>query len=204
MTMAGALSAGRVSPRAFRAALSSIPEHERAGWLDHVFALDPLPADDPKLPRGCVPYLPSPVESLLRLVELAPVHANDLFVDIGSGLGRAAALIHLLTGAAAIGIEIQPALAHAARALAARLNAPRLSVIEGDAAELIDQVSDGTVFFLYCPFSGARLERLLDSLEPVARAHPVRLGALDQPLPARPWLEPFAHTNNLTLYRSLS
>ena len=43
------------------------------------------------------------------------MQASDVFVDVGSGLGRAAALVHLMTGARAIGLEVQPALVAAAR-----------------------------------------------------------------------------------------
>ena len=55
-----------------------------------------------------MPYLPCPVDTLLRVIEHAPLGAADVFVDVGSGLGRAAALVHLLTGARAVGLEVQP------------------------------------------------------------------------------------------------
>lgn len=97
----------------FRAALLSVPPAIRDGWLDVVFGLGDLPNDGPELPRGCVPYLPSSVDALLRVVEQAPVRGSDIFVDVGSGLGRAAALVHLLTGAAVIGLEISRTLSSA-------------------------------------------------------------------------------------------
>jgi SAM-dependent methyltransferase len=121
-------------------------------------------------------------------VEQASVRASDVFVDVGSGLGRAAALVHLLTGARAIGLEIQPALVAAARALAARLSLTELSFVEGDAIENAPALDPGSVFFLYCPFSGARLDRLLTCLEPIARARPIRICCVDLPLPPRDWL----------------
>ena len=77
---------------AFRAALLRVPPATRDGWLDVVLGLGDLPNDGRELPRGCVPYVPSAVDALLRIVEQAPVRASDIFVDIGSGLGRAAAL----------------------------------------------------------------------------------------------------------------
>jgi SAM-dependent methyltransferase len=178
----------QVSPAAFRAALEGVPPDERDAWLDRVFDLDALPDDGPDLPRGGVPYLPSSVDVLLRVVDHAAVRESDVFVDIGAGLGRAAALVHLVTGAAAVGVEIQPALARAARALSARLNLSRLSFVEGDAASRAEAWATGTVFFLYCPFSGDRLERVLADLEPVARARPIRVCCVDLPLPPRSWL----------------
>src|SRR4029078_9775031 len=102
------LERGQHDPSMFRAALLRVPPTERDAWLDLVLRLGELPDDGPALPRDCVPYLPCPVDALLRIVDQAPVRASDVFVDVGSGLGRAAALVHLLTGAATIGLEIQP------------------------------------------------------------------------------------------------
>jgi hypothetical protein len=44
------------------------------------------------------------------------------------------------------------------------------------------------VFFLYCPFSGARLDKLLTCLEPIAHTRPIRICCVDLPLPPRDWL----------------
>jgi SAM-dependent methyltransferase len=201
--MRDALAAGQMEPSVFRAALTEIPERERDGWVDAVFGIEELPIDGPELPRGGVPYLPSSVNTLLRMIDLARVGPDDVFVDVGSGIGRATVLAHLLTGADAIGIEVQSALARSARELATRLHAERVSVVEGDAAVLTGTVTSGTVFFLYCPFSGDRLERVLDSLESIARARAIRVCSLDLPLPPRSWLEPVSVALGLTVYRSV-
>jgi hypothetical protein len=190
-------------PAVFRAALTRVPPSERDAWLDRVLGLDSVPDDGPELPQGCVPYLPCPVDALIRMVEQAGVQASDVFVDLGLGVGRAAALVHLLTGAAAIGIEIQPALVHAARELGTRLNTSRFSPIEGDATQLAGSISTGSVFFLYCPFSGDRLEKVLDDLESIARTRTIRVCSVDLPLPPRPWLTFAAPpSGGLTVYRS--
>ncbi|HEY7373992.1 MAG TPA: hypothetical protein VIF57_17660 [Polyangia bacterium] len=175
-------------PAAFRAALLAVPAGERDAWVDRVLGLDDLPGDGPALPAGGVPYLPSSVEVLLRVVDEAPVRSDDVFVDVGAGPGRATALVHLLTGAGAIGLEVQPALAAAARGVADRLGLSRVRCIEGDAATVAAFMVVGSVFFLYCPFSGARLEQVLDDLEPIARTRPLRLCCVHLPLPPRPWL----------------
>ena len=111
--------------------------------MDRALAIGPIPDDGPELPRGCVPYLPCPVDPLLRLVEHARVQASDVFVDVGSGLGRAAALVHLMTGARAIGLEIQPALVAAARDMTARLRLPDVTFVEGDAVQSTAALSAG-------------------------------------------------------------
>jgi SAM-dependent methyltransferase len=187
-TVRSLIARNRAEPQLFRAALLRVPPTERDAWVDSVFGLGELPEDGPDLPPGCVPYLPCPVDTLLRVVERAPVRSSDVFVDVGSGLGRAAALVHLLTGASVVGLEIQAELLLAARDLMRRLQISRVSCIGGDAATLTSAVDVGSVFFLYCPFSGDRLAKVLAALEMVARTRMIRVCAVDLPLPACPWL----------------
>jgi hypothetical protein len=172
---------------AFRRALEGVAPPERDAWLDSFLGLGEIGEDGPDLPRECVPYLPCPVDALLRMVDEAGVGPEDVFVDVGSGAGRAAALVHLLTGAAVVGIEVQHALASASRELSARLPGARFTTLEGDACALAASVA-GTVYFLYCPFSGERLARLVDTLEPIARTRALRICCVDVPLPERSWL----------------
>ena len=191
-------------PNLFRATLLRVPHTERDAWVDSLFGLGELSRDGPDLPRGCVPYLPCAVDTLLRVVERAPVRPSDVFVDVGSGLGRAAALVHLLTGAPVVGLEIQAELVLAARDLMRRLRISRVSCIEGDAAKLTSVVDVGSVFFLYCPFSGDRLTKVLAALETVARTRMICVCAVDLPLPACPWLTlpEVAPPGDLAIYRS--
>lgn len=198
---------GFIDPPSFRAALEHVPAAERDAWLDRVLGLGELPDDAPDLlPRGCVPYLPSPVDAVLQIVERIPLGATDVFVDVGSGVGRVGALVHLLTGAAVINLEIQPALVARARDLTARLRLGRVSCVEGDAAKLARFLTTGTVFFLYCPFSGERLANLVSDLEAIARARTIHVCCLDVPLPSRPWLAPVSPLSpvspGLEIYRS--
>lgn len=172
----------------FTTTLAELPASDREAWLDAYWDSDALPPDDPALPRGCVPYLPCSVATVLDAVRQASVTSEDVFVDVGSGAGRTALLVHLTTGASAIGVEIQPGLVRAAQGRADRLGLQRLRFVEGDAAELVRYVPIGSVFFLYCPFSGARLERFLDGLEDIARARPIRVCCVDMPPLQRPWL----------------
>jgi SAM-dependent methyltransferase len=182
------LERGDHDPPAFRAALEAVPPADRDGWVDRALGLEGPPCDGPDLPRGCVPYLPCPVDVLLRVVELVPVQRSDVFVDVGSGTGRAGALVHLLSGARVIGLEIQRGLVAAARELASRLPGCQLETVEGDAVVLAGTITTGSVFFFYCPFSGERLAAALDRIEPIARSRALRICAVDVPLPGRPWL----------------
>ena len=186
---------------AFREALLGVAPAERDAWLDAVLGIGDLPEDGPDVPRGCVPYLPCSVDALLRVVERAGVTSSDVFVDIGSGLGRATAFVHLLTGADAVGIEIQAGLVRAARDLAATLGLSHVAYFERDAGTSLESVPTGSVFFLYCPFSGNRLASVLGDLERIACTRTIRVCCLDLPLPACPWLEPEARPDgDLTIY----
>jgi hypothetical protein len=202
--MRSLLSEGRVTPAVFRPALMDVPHTERDVWLDLVLGLGELPGDGRDLPPGCVPYIPCPVETLLSMVERAEVRPDDVFVDIGSGLGRATALTHLLTGASAIGLEVQSGLVRSSRDLMKRWNTPRVSVVEGDAARLTGFIGMGSVFFLYCPFSGARLDKVLVELESIARTRQARVCCVDMPILACSWLSSMSPpSGSLAVYRSV-
>jgi SAM-dependent methyltransferase len=190
---------------AFREALRRVPPSARDAWLDLVLGLGELPEDGGELPRGCVPYLPCSVDALIQVIDHVPVRTSDVFVDVGSGVGRAAALVHLLSGASVIGIEIQSQLVHSGRDLASRLSGSAISYIEGDATSLTKYITTGTVFFLYCPFSGERLVRLLAELESIAHGRTIRICSVDLPLPACRWLaleHQVATPQDIAIYRS--
>ena len=191
------------TPAIFRANLDEIPPGDRDGWLDLVWDLDEIPEDDAALPHGCVPYLPCPVATVLEAVQRAGVTSNDVFVDVGSGTGRTALLANLLTGAACIGLEIQPTLVATARGRAAWLNLDQTRFVEGDAADLLRFITIGTVFFLYCPFGGERVQRILDDLEAIARTRQIRICCVHMPPLERPWLARLPSTAvDLDVYQS--
>jgi hypothetical protein len=192
-----------VDPREFRRALLAVAADQRDAWLDLVLGIEELPDDGVELPSGCVPYLPSSVDVLLRMVEAAAVDERDVFVDVGAGLGRAMFLTHLLTRATVLGLEVQPHLVQGARALAAGLQLSHCSLRVGDASSLGGALEGGSVFFLYCPFSGKRLETLLDALESVASRREIRICTVDLPLPPRSWLTRLELPwGDLAVYRS--
>lgn len=188
---------GKATPAIVRRALTAIPPRDRDAWVDRLLQLEEVPDDGPELPRGAVPYLPCAIDTVLRAIDLACVTETDHFVDVGAGIGRVATIVHLLTGASTLGLEIQPQLAHAARELSRRLRLDRVTTVEGDA-----HLTEGSVFFLYCPFSGDRLNTFLDELERVPR--PIRLCCVDLPIPSRPWLSLLAESQDVTVFTSTS
>lgn len=182
------LIARKLGPVAFRSALLSVPPRDRDAWVDQIFGLDANVEDGPELPRGCTPYLPCPVDSVIAAVDEAAIDSKDVFVDIGAGVGRVGLLVRLLTGAAVIGIEVQSSLVALARNRAQEFRLERFSIVHGDASQLARYVAIGSVFFFYCPFSGLRLNRLIDELEPIAKTRPLRLCGVNTNFPSRPWL----------------
>ncbi len=196
-----AIEQGQHEPTRFRAALLSTSPHDRDAWVDLVLGLEEIPDDGPDLPRGCVPYLPCPVDSLIRAIDAADVRASDVFIDVGSGAGRTAALVRLLTGASVLGVEIQTALVRASRNLAKRLRSWSFDTLECDATMLPGLA--GSVYFLYCPFGGEHLTAFLSTLEPVARSRTVRVCTVDLPMPTRPWLSRERTDKELSVYRSV-
>jgi SAM-dependent methyltransferase len=199
------LRSTRVTPASFDAALAEIPARSREEWLDLLWDIEDLESDAPDLPRGCVPYLPCAVDTVLDVLREARVTADDVFVDVGAGAGRAALLAHLETGAGCIGLEIQPALVRTAQARADWLGLTRLRFVEGDASEMIRFIRTGTVFFLYCPFGADRLQRFLDGLEDVARAKPIRVCCVDMPPLERSWLARLPSTSaHIDVYQSIA
>ncbi|MBN9163553.1 MAG: hypothetical protein BGO98_17950 [Myxococcales bacterium 68-20] len=179
--------------------LLSVPFVDRDAWADEVLGIESPPPDVPDLPQGSVPYLPCSVEEIAAMVFEVPLRPDDDFVDLGSGLGRVAILAHLLSGARARGVEIQEHLVRSGRARCDELGLP-VTFVRADAAETD---LDGSVFFLYAPFNGEMLTRVLRRLEEVARRRPIVLCAVDLELPALPWLRPRETSRvALTLYDS--
>ena len=115
-----------------------------------------------------------------------PIAAGDVFVDLGAGLGKVVMAVHLLTGARARGVEVQPALVAEARARAAELALDGVEFVPGDA--LTADLDDATVVFLYLPFTGAVLEGVLRRLEAVARRRQLVLCALGLDLRGVDWI----------------
>lgn len=181
-----AVAAGRLGGARLLDELLAVPVRERDGWVDTLLALEALPDDGADLPRGAVPYLPCDVEALLGAVQELPIRASDVFVDLGSGVGRAALLVHLLTGARAVGVELQAPLVEQARVSAAALGLDRVTFRRGDAATT--EVPDGTVFFSYASLSPPALERTLAWLERLAARRRFSFCAVGFELPPRPWL----------------
>lgn len=120
-------------------------------------------------------YHASGVASIVRMLVDVPVAPDDVVIDLGSGLGKVVLLTSLLIGASTRGIELQAALVDRAREAATRCQADvRFTCADVRAADL----EDGTVFFLYVPFTGPVLLETLGRLEAIASRRAIVVCAL--------------------------
>jgi SAM-dependent methyltransferase len=146
-------------------------------------------------------YQPSGLAAIVQTLAAVPVTEDDVVVDLGSGLGKFLLLTRLLTGARARGVEIQRDLVERARSAARRLGL-HVDFVEADARDAA--LHDGTVFYLYLPFTGPALARMLERLRDVAERRPIVVCALGIDLDRQaPWLRARASDSFwLTIYDS--
>jgi SAM-dependent methyltransferase len=138
-----------------------------------LFSDQPLPAETKALMPGMVSFHKTPVRVVFELIRLAEMGSEDVFFDIGSGLGQVVLLVNLITGARCMGIEYEPAYCAYASAIASRLRLADTEFINADAGD--GDYSKGTVFFLYTPFEGRLLQDMLRLLEKESRQRALRI-----------------------------
>jgi hypothetical protein len=137
-----------------------------------------------------VPYQPTPVRHVLHLIEAAALAEDDVFVDLGSGLGHVPLLVSMVTGAQGVGIEVQAAYVASARECAKSLHLSRVRFIPQDAREA--DLSSGTVFYLYSPFNGSILSDVLSALQMESTRRSIKicsLGPCTRTIANQTWLK---------------
>ena len=139
-------------------------------------------------------YIPTPARAILDLIDYLNLKADDVFYDIGSGLGRVPLLVGLLTSAAAVGIEIEPAYCTYAQQRAQGLGLSQVTFINCDARSA--EYADGMIFFLYTPFTGRLFQSVLDRLRDEADVRPITIAAYGPctlQVEQQRWLQPTWH-----------
>src|SRR6266478_4673344 len=142
-----------------------------------------------RLESEMVAYQPTPARHIFDLVARTALTGRDCLIDLGSGLGHVALMVSICTKANCTGIELEPSYVDCARKAVRSLNLKNVNFIQGDARAA--NLSDGTVFYLYTPFSGAILRDVLNSLRNEAVRREIRIctfGPCTQVVAEEHWL----------------
>jgi SAM-dependent methyltransferase len=117
-----------------------------------------------------VPYVPSPIEVVDRMLELAAVNQRDVVYDIGSGDGRVVIQAAKKYGSRGVGLELDLRMVEIARAEARKQGVEHL--VEFRHADALQaDISDATVITVYMlPSFNTQLRPVLErQLKPGAR-----------------------------------
>ncbi len=151
-------------------------------------------------------YQPTPARYVFDLIRHAELKSGDVLIDLGSGLGHVSLLAAICTPAQCIGIELEAAYVACAKKSALALNVSNVTFIQQD-ARLAD-FANGTVFYLYTPFTGTILRDVLDRLKQEAADRQIRvctLGPCTLIVEKEPWLQAMStpEIDQLTIFRSI-
>jgi hypothetical protein len=145
---------------------------------------------DIEQPSEMVFYQPTPARHVFDLIRRVELTACDVLVDLGSGLGHVPLLAAIGSPAQCIGVERESAYVDCFRRSAEALNIARATCVRQDAREA--DLSSGTVFYLYTPFTGTVMRTVLDRLRREAAGRRIRIatyGPCTTVISAEPWLE---------------
>lgn len=121
-------------------------------------------------------YQPTPIRHALSMIGHSGLSASDVLIDFGSGLGQLCMMASILTGARAIGIELETAYLESAHESARNLRLNMVTFQHADAREA--DLSSGTVFHLYTPFTGSILRTVLNRLGQESKNRPITICTL--------------------------
>jgi hypothetical protein len=149
-------------------------------------------------------YQPTPVRHILHLMKASALSEADVFVDLGSGLGHVPLLTSMLTGVQSLGIEVEAAYVASAQECAQSLHLSRVRFIHEDARSA--DLSSGTVFYLYSPFTGSILAEVPQRLRKESTRRPIKictLGPCTCTVAQESWLQASAlpHPEQITVFQ---
>lgn len=177
-------------------------------FVNRLLRIEAAPGETRAREPEMVFYQPTPARIMLALVEKARLTRDDVFYDLGSGLGHVPIVVNLLSGAPSRGVEFDPAYCEYARRCAADLNLSQVTFINADARRA--DYADGTTFFLYTPFTGSILQDVMERLRHESRSRAIRVftyGPCTPYVAMQPWLTSDTPTENylyeLGVFRSL-
>ena len=174
-------------------------EHPEEGYdnldlfINGLMPLQTMPEQTKDLEPEMVYYQKTPARIVFELVEKSHFMKEDVFFDLGSGLGQVAILVNLLTGITVKGIEFEPAFCNYAKGCAAELNLTHLEFINVDARKA--DYSEGTIFFMFTPFRCEMMQEVLEMLRKEALRRKIKIityGPCTARVALQNWLCPLA------------
>lgn len=158
-------------------------------FINRLFSDRDMPAPTRELEPGMIEYHKTPARLVFEWVKEIGFAEDDVFFDLGCGLGQVVLLMNLLTGIPARGVEVEPAFCDYAWNSAAELGLGDVYFSAADARSA--DYRTGTVFFLYTPFMGGMLEEVLGRLKKESQRRPIRIigyGPCTEVLSRQDWL----------------
>lgn len=149
------------------------------------------PGDDiAALAPEMVFYQPTPARLAFDLIDRLALEESDVLIDLGSGLGHIPLLAAICSEARCVGVELEAAYAACATRCADALKLRGVRFVAEDVRGT--DLSAGTVFYLYTPFTGSLLRGVLDRLAREAANRRIRvctLGPCTSVVAGEPWLK---------------
>ncbi len=170
-------------------------------FMNGLFPFQIMPEPTKDLEPQMVYYQKTPARIVFELVAKSHFVKEDVFFDLGSGLGQVAILVNLLAGITAKGVEFEPAFCQYARDCAANLNLSNVTFINADARKA--DYSQGTIFFMYTPFKGEILQEILEILRKESALKKIKIityGPCTAQVALQSWLD-FAAPKDDNIYK---
>ncbi|MDB5063502.1 MAG: class SAM-dependent methyltransferase [Mucilaginibacter sp.] len=170
-------------------------------FINGLSPLQTMPEQTKELEPEMVYYQKTPARVVFELVDKSHFMKEDVFFDLGSGLGQVAILVNLLTGITAKGVEFEPAFCNYARDCAAALNLRNVTFINTDARKA--DYSEGTIFFMFTPFKGEILQEVLEILRKESLLRKIKIityGPCTAQVALQSWLD-FAVPKDDNIYK---
>lgn len=142
-------------------------------FLDNLFELNVDAIRVPTHRTGMIHLERTPASIILELIDQLTLTDQDVLIDLGSGLGHVLYLFRFLTPVTCIGIEIERMYHEAALRVAKAFRFNKLTLINNDVREC--DFDQGTILFMFSPFSDHVLETVLQKLKRLGQQNPICL-----------------------------
>jgi precorrin-6B methylase 2 len=103
--------------------------------------------------------------NIRRVIHTLQPQGNDVFYDIGCGMGRCLCMFARLPLRSVVGIELDRSLAQAALSNAARLRGKRTAIEVRCQDAATADYSAGTIYFFYFPFGTETMRDVIESIK---------------------------------------